>query len=365
MVYNKYYIIIFIFCWREKSMKNNNKFIKINKIMVITLLSVAVLSSITIGGSYLYIKSKLSNIKTVDIPKDPSKLGISPIIITDKTEVNPNKSETSPPTKAVVSSKITNILILGKDSRNPDFEKGHSDTVMILTIDEKHNKLKLTSIMRDSYVKMDGHLSQKLTNSHAFGGALLTLKTVNQNFNMDITDYIEVNLFEFPNIIDYVGGISVNVTADEVPWANYYIKEIAGFNGVKPSLITNPGLQTLNGSQVVGYSRIRYVGNSDFQRTSRQRTVLTTLYDKLIHKNITDIPGVIDTLSNYVETSLQPDAIMGLAKYILINRITTIEQSRVPYDNLYHDEIINGAAVLVWDKQPTIDKLHQFIFESK
>lgn len=338
-------------------MKKIYKFSKTRKIILITLLSIITLGSITVGGSYLYIKNKLSNLKTVSIPKDPLQLGISP---TPKiTDVAPNDTDTS-----VVTSKITNILILGKDSRNPDFEQGHSDTIMILTIDEKHNKLKLTSIMRDAYVKMEGHSSQKLTNSYAFGGALFTLKTVNQNFNMNITDYVEVNIYGFAKIIDYVGGISINVKEDEIYWANYYIKEIAGFEGITPPLVTTSGPQILNGMQAVGYSRIRYVGNSDFERTSRQRTVFTLLFDKLIYKNISDIPGVIDTLSEYIETSLTPDDILELSKYILIHRITTIDQARVPYDGLYHDEVINGSAVLVWDKKATIDKIHQFIFEA-
>lgn len=341
-------------------MKKFYKFSKTRKIILITLLSLITLGSITAGGSYLYIKSKLSNLKTVSIPKDPLQLGISPTMTPEKvdnTDTISNKEDT-------VSSKITNILILGKDSRNPDFEQGHSDTIMILTIDEKHNKLKLTSIMRDSYVKMEGHSSQRLTNSYAFGGALFTLKTLNQNFNMNITDYVEVNIYGFAKIIDYMGGISINVKDDEIYWANYYIEEIAGFEGITPPFVTASGPQILSGMQAVGYSRIRYVGNSDFERTSRQRTVFTLLFNKLIYKNITDIPGVIDTLSKYVETSLTPDDILELSKYVLIHRVTTIDQARVPYDGLYHDEVINGSAVLVWDKKATIDKLHQFIFES-
>ncbi|MBZ9687742.1 LCP family protein [Clostridium estertheticum] len=347
-------------------MKKIDKFIKMRKFIVIVLLSLIALGSITAGVSYLYIKSKLSNIKTVIISKDPIQLGISPLMTPKVTDVSPspNNVGTSSNKDVKLTSKITNILILGKDSRNPILERGRSDTIMILTIDEKQNKLKLTSIMRDSYVKMDGHSSQKLTNAYAFGGALFTLKTVNQNYNMNITDYVQVDLYGFAKIIDYLGGISINVKTDEIFWANYYIKEMAEFEGIKPPLVTNSGTQILSGMQAVGYSRIRYVGNSDFERTSRQRTVFTTLFDKLIYKNITEIPGVIDTLSKYVETSLTPNDIMELSKYVLIHRITTIDQSRVPYEGLYHDEVINGAAVLVWDKRATIDKLHQFIFET-
>lgn len=345
-------------------MKGKYKFFKIRKIVIIIILTLISLTGIILGGSYLYIRSKLSNIKTVSIPKDPEKLGINPIMMPKKVDIISNNINTSQQKEEEVASKITNILILGKDSRDPNIEQGRSDTIMILTIDQKHNKLKLTSIMRDSYVKMDGHSSQKITNSHSFGGALFTLKTVNQNFDMDITNYVEVNLYGFAKIIDYLGGISINVKADEIYWANYYIKEMSEFVVVNPKLIINSGQQNLSGMQAVAYSRIRYVGNSDFQRTIRQRTVFTTIFNKLIFKNITDIPGVIDSLSKYVETSLTSKDIMEISKYILVHRIRTIEQSRIPYDGLYHDEIINGAEVLVWDKQTTIQRLHQYIFET-
>lgn len=366
MLYNEYYLIMPISYLKGEIMKKNYKYFKIKKIVIISLFSLIALGSITAGGSYLYIKNKLSNIKTVIIPKDPLLLGISPIMIPKTNDVI-NKSTdiaTSPQKTTPISSKIINILILGKDSRTLNLEQGRSDTIMILTIDEKHNRLKLTSIMRDSFVKMDGYASQKLTNSHSFGGALFTLKTVNQNYDMNITDYVEVNLYGFAKIIDYLGGISINVKEDEIFWANYYIKEMAEAEGIKPPLVTISGIQPLSGIQAVGYSRIRYVGNSDFERTSRQRTVFTTLFDKIIYKKVTEIPGVIDTLSKYIETSLTPDNVMELFKYILIHRITTIDGARIPYEGLYHDEVINGAAVLVWDKQPTIQRLHQFIFES-
>lgn len=346
-------------------MKKNTKIYKFRKNILITVLIIIILGSITVAGSYIYIRSKLSSIKTVNISKDPAQLGISPSMAAEKKDVSNNKNTSGNSNSDVtVSPKIINILILGKDSRHPDSELGNSDAIMIFTIDEKNNKLKLTSIMRDSYVTMDGHSSQKLTNSHAFGGALFTLKTVNENYNMNITDYMQVDLYGFAKIIDYIGGVSINVTAEEVPWANYYIKEIAGFEDVTPPLITHSGVQTLNGSQAVAYSRIRYVGNSDFQRTSRQRTVLTSLFNKLTSTNIVNIPKVIDTIIPYVETSLKPNDIITYATYILSHGIKNIEQSRVPYDDLYHDAVVNGADVLIWDKQPTIDRLHKFIFQS-
>jgi LCP family protein required for cell wall assembly len=320
--------------------KKNSKL----KIILIILFSIILIGGVALGGSYLFLRSKLSKVKTVTIPKDPAKLGIDS-------------------TKVPTGTDVVNILLMGIDARNPK-DPGHSDSMMILTVDNKHQKLKLTSIMRDSYVNIDGYKPQKITNAHQFGGALLSLKTVNENYQMNIKDYIQVNFFGLEKIIDSMGGVPINVDASEISFANSSIYEVARIEHKVPTPITKPGLQILNGAQAVGYSRIRYVGNNDFQRTDRQRTVLTALFKKLFSTNMSDIPSVADTITPYIETSLKTEDMMSLATYILTHRITNIEQSRVPYDGLYKNAVIDRADVLVWDKDATIQRLHQFIFES-
>ncbi|MBC8062339.1 MAG: LCP family protein [Clostridiaceae bacterium] len=329
---------------------------KMNKKVKILLTIILVLIIIGVGvlqGGKMLIKKELSKVNTVSIPKTPTAIGI------DSNMFKPDDSASKK------GDTITNILLLGIDSRDPNSDVGRSDTIMILTVDEKNDKLKVTSIMRDSLVSIDGHGQEKINHAHAYGGALLALKTVNQNYNMNIMNYVQIDFFGLEKIIDSVGGVDIDVTAAEVPVANSYIKEIAAIEKKQPTLITTAGLQTLSGIQAVGYSRIRYVGRSDFQRTERQRTVLSVLFKKLSTKNITDIPGVADKLLPCVETSLKSEEIMSFAKYILTHGMSNIEQSRVPYDGLYKNEIVNKMDVLTWDKQKTIDKLHEFIFGSK
>lgn len=327
---------------KHKKKKKSNK--KGLKIFFIVLGILILLAATTIGSMYFFAKSKLNNIQTENITKDPGKLGI-----------DTNKVSTD--------SNIRNILLMGIDSRDPKSDPGHSDSLMILTVDKTHNKLKISSIMRDSYVKIEGNGSQKITNAHQFGGALLSIKTVNQNFNMNIMDYVQVNFFGLEKIIDAVGGVQINVTAAEVPIANQYIDETSGIEHKTPIHITHAGLQNLTGTQAVGYCRIRYVGNDDFQRTERQRTVLTAVFKKLATTNITDIPKAADAITPYVQTSLKPDDMMSLATYILTHKMTSLVQTRVPYDGLYKNAVIDGADVLTWDKDANINKLHQFIFE--
>lgn len=330
-------------------MKKNKKL----KVLIIVLVSIVLIVVTAFAGTRIYIKSKLSKMNTVDIPKDSVSLGIDEnLFSTTNTEKSSDKN----------NEEIKNILLLGIDSRDPKDDVSRSDSMMVLTIDKKHNKLKLTSIMRDSLVNIEGHGQEKITHAHAYGGALLSIKTVNQNYNLNITDYIQVNFFGLEKIIDYIGGVPINVKSNEVFYVNSGVDEVSKIEQVSPTHINSVGLQNLNGRQAVAYSRIRYTGNSDFERTERQRTVLSAILNKLSSRNATEIPRVIDTIMPYVETSLKPDDIMSTTTYILSHGMTNMVQSRVPYDGLYKNATVQGLSVLVWDKEPTIKKLHEFIF---
>ncbi|HEY5561470.1 MAG TPA: LCP family protein [Clostridiaceae bacterium] len=319
--------------------KLNKKF----KIFFFTLVSLILITSTTYFVANLYVKSHLSKIKIVIIPKDPISTGIDSSTIPAK----PN---------------ITNILLLGTDSREPKSDPGRADSIIILAIDRDNKKIKMTSLMRDSLVTIEDHGNQKLTHAHAFGGPLLAIKTINQNYNLDITDYVEVNFFGLEKIIGYVGGIPINITNPEINAANTNLSETAVIEHKKAPFLIKPGMQILNGMQAVAYERIRYVGNADFQRTQRQRDVLNTLLKKLSTLAITSIPKAADTMFPYIETSLKTDDIMSLCTYILTNKVNQLEESKVPYDGLYKNQIVNGLDVLVWDKVATIARLHQFIY---
>ncbi len=320
---------------------------KAMKLLLSVFLALVIIIASTYVFGMMYVNNKVSKIKVVGISKDPKEMGVDNIKF-DKQE-----------------NSITNILLLGTDSRDTKGDEGRSDAMMILTMDKKNNELKLTSIMRDSLVSIEGHGEEKITHANAYGGPSLSIKTVNQNYNMNIMDYVKVDFFGLERIIDYVGGVSIDITAEEIPIANGYINEVAGIENKEPLHIKRPGLQTLTGIQAVGYCRIRYVGNSDFQRTERQRLVLSALFGKLKTKSIIEIPGAVNAIIPCVETSINSKEIIAYSTYILTHRMFNIEQSRVPYDGMYKDAMVNDMSVLIWDKPATIEKLHSFIFGAK
>ena len=189
-------------------MKKSSKIV----LATITVLVVAV----GIVSSYFY--SQLNKVKKVEIPKTNSELNISD---------NAAKQDDG----------IINIAFFGVDRRHKD-EASRSDALMILTLDKKHKKIKISSVMRDSYVNVDGHGMTKVTHAYAYGGPTLAIKTLNKNFDLNIKDYVTVDFFGFEKIIDSVGGVDINITPEELKYINGNIEETSELQNASIPTVT-------------------------------------------------------------------------------------------------------------------------------
>jgi polyisoprenyl-teichoic acid--peptidoglycan teichoic acid transferase len=325
-----------------------------------TIIIIALLFIILFLVPAFFLYSKLAKIKIGGLDQTPAALGI------DNNNFNDAIKDTVKD-PANIEKDFVNILIMGIDAMKEVNDSYSADSIMVATIDKYNKKLKLTSIMRDSLVTVEGYGDTKLKYAYSFGGPQLLVKTVNQNFNMNIKNYVKVDFFDVEKIIDYLGGVQINVEAAEINILNDYQKNISSLEGKSYTPIKKSGLQTLNGMQAVAYSRIRYVGNYDFERTERQRRVMTEVLKKFSDKNALELAGVADKLLPLVETSLGKSEIIGLGSYIVLNKLTKPIQFRVPTDKTYHDYTNpkDGLYYMKWDKQPTIDALHSFIFEAQ
>ncbi|MDM0773816.1 LCP family protein [Clostridium perfringens] len=165
---------------------------------------------------------------------------------------------------------ITNILLLSSDAR-PGEDVSRSDSIMILTIDNINKKLKVTSLMRDMLVKIDGHGEEKLNHAFAYGGPTKTIETIQNNFGIKLNNYVIVDFSAFVKVIDAINGIEVTVKDYELDELNKYILD---GGGSEEDLLPSPGTYNLNGYQALSYARIRKVGNGEYERTERQRAVL-------------------------------------------------------------------------------------------
>lgn len=284
---------------------------------------------IGIGGVYIYGNYMFNKVEKIEVDKND-------VGITEEVE-----EKLSP-----YSNSIINIALFGVDSA--DVSTGRSDSIIIATIDTIHKKLKLTSVMRDSYVNISGIGNDKINHAYAFGGPQLAIKTLNENFNLNIEDFVAVNFDSLPKIIDMIGGVTVDITSEEV-------SHIPG--------ISSAGTYNLNGAQALSYSRIRYATGGDYVRTERQRTILTKIFEKILTINPMKYPSLLNEVLPMVQTSLDYSKILELGTEVLKMRVTTLEQERFPLDGYCQGEMINGVYYLTFNKALTVEQLHNYIFE--
>ncbi len=287
----------------------------------------------------------------------------------------------------VFNEDIKNIALFGLDTRS-DKMTGRADAIMILTIDKKHNKIKMTSIARDTYVeieKADGKtVEDKLTHSYFFPemypaiwkkalkdgksaptGAEVAVKTINQNFNMNITDYATINFFGIVDIIDYIGGITLDIDKAEKDVMNTeYVPHLNDL-GLKCEKITKTGEQHVTGAQALAYARNRYTGG-DTARGSRQREVLIACYNKVKTMGLTKFPKLIELALKDCETSLTNGEITSIATWAMLNS-PAIENLGLPDDDCNaktgEDAYINDVWYYIYDLDIATKKIHDFINE--
>lgn len=242
---------------------------------------------------------------------------------------------------------ITNILLVGVDGNN--IEKGNrSDSMMILTIDEKNQDIRLTSLARDTYVDIEGYGSEKLTHAYAYEGASLLIQTIKNNFGIDVDKYVAVSFESFEKIIDILDGIEINVSK----------KEVSQINGIKKS-----GTQTLNGSQALEYSRIRQI-DSAYERDNRQRKVIKALYNKLVNDSNGNLMSVLNEVLRYTKTNMSPLEIVSIANKAIKINDTEFDQVEFPFKEARKDNNIKEKGwIIEWDKDYNKNKLDKFIYD--
>lgn len=251
--------------------------------------------------------------------------------------------------KADDKDGITNILLVGVDGNN--LEKGNrSDSMMVLTIDEKNNDIRITSLARDTYVQIPGYGEEKLTHAYAYGGPALLLQTIDKNFGLKIDKYAAVSFSSFEKIIDALGGVEIDVLP----------KEVSYIQGVDSA-----GKQTLNGAEALAYSRIRYADDA-YQRDNRQRTVMQAAYNKL-SSNPGDLMEIGNTILGYTKTNMPPMEIFKLANKVIKMNFTEFPQLEFPLDGHREGKTLSQEKgwVILWDKEYNNEQLKKFIFDYK
>lgn len=207
--------------------------------------------------------------------------------------------------------EVKNILLVGIDSRRKDFKYGRADSIIIASVNKSKEEIHLISVMRDTYVKIPGYKKNRINATYNYGGAKLLKQTLNDNFQLNLDKYVVVDFSGFEKLIDTLGGIDVNIRKYEVNELN---RCMADLKRSKTKYIEKSGVNHLDGVQVLAYSRIRKVGDSDYERTERQRTVMKLLIEKIKGVPLMKYPSILATIHPYVRTNLTIKECLDLAK---------------------------------------------------
>nr|WP_297171968.1 LCP family protein [uncultured Agathobaculum sp.] len=234
------------------------------------------------------------------------------------------------------NENITNIALFGLDTRQGDTQS-HSDCMMIVSVDNTRGKIRLISLMRDSLVAIDGYGMDKLNAAYWAGGPSLAIRTINENFGTDITEYIAVNFEQLVEIINALDGVEINVeTQEELDELNRVIRDYGIEQGQTFRSVERTGLQTLDGVQALCYGRIRKGTGDDWARVERQSVVLQAMFTKVQSMNASGLIGLMRDLIPYVTTSLSAGEIAPLIVGALQHGVPELEHARVPLDNEWY-----------------------------
>lgn len=312
------------------------------KILAVVLSAVL----LVIGSGAVYLFNIKSNISGTSI---------------DEKDVSVNK---------YLNHDIVNLALFGVDGR-ADVEGSRSDTIMIASINFKSGKVVLTSIQRDtlaripknSTIKTDSYT--KINAAYSYGGPELSIKTLNENYDLNITDYVTISFQCMIDAVNAVGGINVNIKDDSIlKYTNKYINDYNRLNNTSAKTLTHTGKNHLNGIQALAYSRNRY-SDSDFGRTERQREVFGLVFKKMTKLSSLQLAGLITKISPNIKTSMSTTELTTMLQGYMQMKNKKIVNEHVPFDNYYAYVTYEGDSIAPKSLTDNVIQLHQAIYGKK
>ncbi|MDD6251561.1 MAG: LCP family protein [Oscillospiraceae bacterium] len=287
----------------------------------------------------------------------------NPTTPTGETAAKPEDITLNPNSGELLSDDyVLNIMLYGTDN-----SEALSDTMILLSIDSRHQKIKMTSFLRDTYVAIPTVGAHKLNYAYAVGGAPLSIQTIEQNYGIKIDKYAMVTFSAFKEIVDILGGVEIELTADEIGYINGQIHD----NNQTEYLNASEGLVKLNGQQALWYARNRggtyggvtYSGD-DWDRTDRQRKFMSAVIDQVKTASLGELIGIVNAIGPCITTDLKKTEITGLMANALSFLNYKIVDCSMPANGLWSYGFNHaGSVILVDDWYQARLKLAEFIYE--
>lgn len=275
--------------------------------------------------------------------------------------IRKNMEENSIPIRK--DDHVLNVLVIGTDSRK-SAGPGRTDTIIIESINEKSGKIVTTSLLRDIYLQIPGKNNNRINTAYLYGGANLLMDTIEQNFKIKMDRYVLFDFYSFIDVVDMLGGITVDVTEEDLPIINDSVKELNQLldQPRQQDILKKTGTLLLNGKQALGYVRNRYVG-SDFNRTAKQRMVLEQIFTKVKDLNLIEINKLLNLVLPQLTTNLTKGEIFSIILSLPTYRDYSQEQLMIPVKGTYSYLNINGKSVIGIDFQKNIAAMQKLIYE--
>ena len=307
--------------WYNKLPKKKQIIVKVVAIILAIILILTTVLGIFVAQKFGLMGDNINNTEYDDTIYDDDEIGDINIDIGSADFKQALKDWATQGNENKMSSKnVINVLLVGADRGT---NSGNTDVMMLISLNKKTKQLKLVSFLRDSYLYIDsekGSSCSKLNAAFSMGGPDCLLQTIENNYKIEIDNYVMVNFESFVEIIDAMGGVTVDVQKYE---ADYNYKKF------KVALPYGEDV-TLNGEQALCFCRIRGCdSDGDVSRTRRQRQVIESIIDRVKTASVGDLNKYIDILLPYVDTGYSKTQILTLGVQAVTGKWFNYERTQL------------------------------------
>lgn len=352
--------------------------------LILALLLVLLLILYIIFSYYFNLLDKSKENISNSTPMTYSDVDLSKPDTLNRQEEDERLKELLAEGEKITNKDVINLMLIGEDLRDTESgDAGNTDVMMIISVNTKDKTITLTSIMRDCYVTFQDAngwwYSSRINSAYWHGGVDLTQQTIENYLNVKIDRYVLVNFKTFIDIVDTIGGLDLDVTDEEAngyPGADPYGDNTRGMqnpldeqnkylgNKKGTDYIKKGGHLHLNGNQALAYARLRHVGNSDYDRTRRQRTVISEIIKKTRGLSLTEINDLALKILPQLKTDITKKEALRLIADLLDYRNYELQEFRVPADGTFTEPTIDGMDVLSVDYETNAQMFRELVYGS-
>ena len=263
-----------------------------------------------------------------------------------------------------VTEGFRTIALFGLDNRsNGNLSSGNSDVIIIATINNETQEVKMCSVYRDTYLDTGGGKFRKCNAAFAKGGPQAAISMLNKNLDLNISDYVTVDFNAVVECVDLLGGIELTITDEEAHYMIGYVKELNELTGNKSEVPNAGGTYVLDGVQATAYARIRYTAGNDYKRAERQRTVIAKMVEKVQQSDLKTLNSMIDVMFDDIETSFSNKDLLALAAKIFDYELSG--SVGFPFVKKEVELGSKGQIVAPDTLEENVKELHKFLYNNE